>query len=264
MLETDDRHTNQPPTPRRPSPGRWLLVAAVIAVVAVGGALFVAAAGDDDETQVPATTPTTEPARDMAAMGFEAPLEPGRYFIDPDADPSTSLVVIYEVAAEGWTSWTGAYKQIGGAQTAINIITIDNLVTDGCRGHFPADPAVGPGVDDLANALAALQPFEVTAPPTDVTLFGYQGKHLQLTLPETSSEGVDLDEGCTDGHLESWLSPYGEFTGYNHAEAGRTQDFWILDVDGQRLVIETNEGPTSSAQDLAERDAIFDSISIEP
>ncbi|MGH9274694.1 MAG: hypothetical protein ACRDZU_08620 [Acidimicrobiales bacterium] len=33
--------------------------------------------------------------------------------------------------------------------------------------------------------------------------------------------------------------------------------FWILDVGGQRLVIET-------AEDIAERDAIFDSIRIEP
>jgi hypothetical protein len=91
-----------------------------------------------------------------------------------------------------------------------------------------------------------------------VTLLGYEGKHVQLTLPALDTEA------CVGGVLLGWISPFGDFTGYNLGEAGRTEDFWILDVDGQRLVIETNQGPTSSTQDLSERDAIFDSIRIEP
>ena len=40
----------------------------------------------------------------------------------------------------------------------------------------------GPSVDDLANALASLEDFEVTA-PADVTVSGYEGKRVALTVP---------------------------------------------------------------------------------
>jgi hypothetical protein len=35
------------------------------------------------------------------------PVDQGAYFIDPDLDPSTSLRVVYEIAAEGWSQWAG-------------------------------------------------------------------------------------------------------------------------------------------------------------
>lgn len=123
-------------------------------------------------------------------------------------------------------------------------------------------------MDDLATALSQLEPFEVTAPATDVTLLGHPGKHLQLTVPDlpvTDTGNGRLFTDCFEGELHSWISANlgGSFWGYN-GEPGRTEDFWILDVDGTRLVIETNSSPASSPQDLAEMDAIFDSIRIHP
>ena len=47
-----------------------------------------------------------------------------------------------------------------------------------------ADPPVGPTVDDMATALAALSPFVLTKPPSDVTVDGFSGKHLELTVPD--------------------------------------------------------------------------------
>ena len=64
LLETEDRPTgHEPVSPRRRSPGRWLLVAAAVAVVAVVGTLLVAAGGDDDEDQVDTATSTPTTAR---------------------------------------------------------------------------------------------------------------------------------------------------------------------------------------------------------
>ena len=70
---------------------------------------------------------------------------------------------------------------------------------------------MGPTVDDLATALSQLAPFEVTAPPTDVTLFGYPGKHLELTVPDRGFAD------CGNGELHSWISPLngGSFSGYD-------------------------------------------------
>jgi len=268
MLETDDRPIDQrPPTPRRSSPGRWLVVAAAVVAIAVVGALLVTKGDDEDPVDAGPAATTVAPPPPAAAIdvtkvpgaseGFP-PLEPGRYFVDPDGDEATPLRVVYDVASEGWAAWFGAVSLGGTGATMLSIVDVSNVVTDGCVDETPLDPAVGPSVDDLAVALTQLKPFEVTAPPTDVTLFGYEGKHLELTVPESGLTG------CTDGRLHSWIAPIngGPFGGYDGP--GQTEEFWILDVAGTRLVLVKLDSPLSTEQEIAERDAMFDSIRIEP
>ena len=271
MLEIEDHPTtgDEPEPPRRGSPGRWLLVAAAVALVALVGALL--AAGGDDETEIDTATSVSTPNAPTDILSLEEGLqylEPGRYSIDPDGDPSTPLTVVYEVAAEGWSPWIGAAKFNDDGHVGLSITTVDNLVREGCRDQAPQNPAVGPTVDDLATALSALGPFVVSAPPTDVTLLGYPGKHLQLTVPDLPVSGFGNNrvfKDCLGRDLLSWIAPNlgGAFHGYN-GEPGRTEDFWILDVDGTRLVIETNQSPETPSQDLAEQEAILDSIRIQP
>jgi len=272
-LETQDHPTgHDPAAPRRPSPGRWLLVAAVAALVAVVGTLLVAAGGDNDENQVPATpTPTTAPVTststtapgaaqnmmDLADQGAIVPLTPGRYFLDPDGDDATPLRVTYQVTPGDWEAWFGAVKLLVADEpqtTGLSIATVTNVAADVCP-PTPLDPPVGPTVDDLATALSQL--FEVTAPPTDVTLLGYEGKHLVLSEQSTS---VD----CPDPDPYNRTTPIngGSFSGDDGP--GLTVELWILDVEGTRLVLGKFDTPQSSAQDLAERDAVFDTIRIRP
>jgi hypothetical protein len=188
----------------------------------------------------PTASPTIQNIMDLPPF---SPLEPGTYFIDPDADPSTPLRVVYEVPAEGWSMWIGAAKSSDDGHVGVSITTVTNLVRHGCRDHSPADPPVRPSVDDLATALADLAPFKVTSPPMDVTAFGYRGKHLELTVPDLPVEGQGDDRSfaqCVGGNLESWIAPEalgGAFYGYN-AEPGRIEEFWILDIEGTRLMIE--------------------------
>jgi hypothetical protein len=200
-----------------------------------------------------------------------APLEPGTYVIDPDLDPSTSLRVVYEIPVVGWSQWIGAAKSSGDGHVMVSITTVTNLVRHGCRDHSWADPPVGASMDDLATALADLAPFRVTSPPKDVTIYGYSGRYLELTVPDLPVEGEGEARhfaGCIDGNLKSWVAavdtePGDAFYGYN-GEPGRTEEFWILDVDGTRLVIEANWSPASPRKDVAELRAILDSIQIEP
>jgi hypothetical protein len=213
----------------------------------------------------PSPTPTVQDVMELADF---APLEPGTYFIDPDDDRSTPLRVVYEVTVEGWSQWIGAAKFSDRGHVGASITTVTNLVRDGCRDHRPADPRVGPGVDDLATALADLAPFRVTSPPTDVTVYGYRGKHLELTVPDLRVEG-EADHrrfaDCLGGDLHSWIGTpaFGAFYGYN-AEPGFTEEFWILDVDGTRVMIAAERSPSSPAEDVSELRAILDSIRIEP
>jgi hypothetical protein len=196
-----------------------------------------------------------------------APLEPGTYFIDPDGDSSTPLRVEYTVPPD-WSMWTGAVKFAGDGYVAVSIVTVTNLVGHACRDHAPADPPVGPSVDDLATALAELAPFRVASPPTDVSVYGYNGKHVKLSVPDLPVEGRRRDTsftGCVDGHLESRIAPedvYGAFYGY--WGSGQSEEFWILDVDGSRLMIAASWTAGSPEDDLAELRAVLDSIQVKP
>lgn len=225
-------------------------------------------AGDPTGPTTTASEPSPTPTiQDVMELEKLAPLEPGTYFIDPDQDPSTPLRVVYEVPVEGWSQWFGAVKFAGDGQVMVNITTVVNLVRHGCRDHSWADPPVGPSVDDLAVALADLAPFRVTSAPKDVTMYGYRGKHLELTVPDLPVEGSDFT-GCVDGNLSSWVAPIdvaeGEGGAFHAYNAEPVEEFWILDVEGTRLVIEATWPQTSPPADVAEMRAILGSIRIEP
>ena len=259
----------------------------------LGLALLVALAGcaPDTGTTAPRTSappapsePSPTPAiQDIMELEWFAPLEPGTYFIDPDLDPSTPLRVVYDVPFEGWSMWIGATKfaEEGTAcsssgcpghpsHVGVSITSVTNLVRHGCRVHSWADPPVGPSVDDLATALADLAPFRVTSPPKDVTIYGYSGKHVELTVPDLPVEGEGDDRRfteCVDGNLKSWVAAIDTEPGdayYGYTGPGYTEEFWILDVEGTRLVIVAERSPGSPRKDLAEQRAILESIQIEP
>jgi hypothetical protein len=222
----------------------------------------------------PAATASNEPSpaptvQDVMELPEFAPLDPGTYFIDPDLDPSTPLRVTYEVPSEGWGQWTGAVKWDNEAKRldAVAITTVTNLVRDGCLDHSYAEPPVGPTVDSLASGLAHLAPFRVTSPPKGVSIYGYSGKHLELTVPDLPV-GHEGFLGCVGGNLGSWVGALdaahddgGSFGGYTHP--GDREEFWILDVGGTRLVIAAERALGSPSRNLAELQAILDSIRIE-
>ncbi len=111
---------------------------------------------------------------------------------------------------------------------------------------------------DLATALADLAPFQVTSPPKDVTVYGYSGRYLELTVPNISVKGSGDNlrfTGCTDGDLKSWVAPFDtepEDAFYGYTGSGYTEEFWILDVEGTRLVIAAERSAGSPEKDLAE------------
>jgi len=250
----------------------WLL-GIVVAIAGCGTGGVASSAPAATTSSVPATTsPDSSPgAQDIMQLGYFAALEPGIYFIDPDGLPSTPLRVLYTIPSDGWSSWIGAIKEApGGGRVGISITTVTNLVADGCQGHWPADPPVGPTVDDLATALSELAPFLVAEPPTEVTVYGYDGKHLALTVPDLPFRTEDgewtkcLGSDVIGGELRSWISPNLSFAFYGYDGPGEVEEFLILDVDGIRLVIIAGWTPDAPEELIAEMRVVLDSIQIEP
>jgi hypothetical protein len=135
---------------------------------------------------------------------------------------------------------------------------------------YPADPPVGPTVEDLATALSELAPFVVVEPPADVTAYGYEGKRLALTVPDLPFRSEDgewtkcLGSGSIDGELRSWMAPHLSFAFYGYDGPGEIEEFWILDVDASRLVIIAGWTPDAPEELIAEMRVVLDSIQIEP
>jgi hypothetical protein len=166
----------------------------------------------------------------------------------------------------GWMSLYGIpHKDRGGpGEIAVGNWIIANVYTDPCRWQGSLlSPAVGPTIDDLATALVAQKDRNATA-PTDVMLGGYPAKRVELSIP------ADLDPAtCDEEILRTWEAP-GEDTALDNAtkeigmHPGQLNVVYIVDVDGDRLVIDTWHMPGTSDADLAELDAILASMRIEP
>jgi predicted small secreted protein len=211
----------------------------------------------------PGTSPSPTPSPVEVSDGS---LEAGTtYFIYEQARVVGPRWVVLTVPATGWTSSDHILAKTlpGGSDSAITKLstwTIGNLKADPCRWKAGAlDPPVGPTVGDLAAALIE-QVGPTVATSTDVTLGGHRGKKIEYSAPS------DFDHSsCDEGVYSRWqpASDPSDWGGWVEA-GGQRNAVYIIDVDGQRLVVDTMSLPAASAGDLAELDQIIASIRFEP
>ena len=237
---------------------RIALAAAVIIVVAIAG-IRIAMPGDNvvggpGGTQAPSPTPTAAPTATPQPLS-NGPLDAGTV-VATGLGPSESTSVTFTVP-EGWEGFAGACVLPITGTVAPDGMGIcfgevnDGLYSDPCHGHGgPTDVPVGPTVDELVEALAAQTAYEATR-PTDVTLGGYSGKRMDLQLPSDVAS-------CDNGEFYPWSGSI-----YAQGPDNRWQ-LWILDVEGDRLVIIVTDFAGTPPEDRAEQQAIVDSIQIEP
>ena len=207
-----------------------------------------------DATASPTSAPTASPAT-TAQDVVELPggdLDPGTYTGVYEGTRFT-----FAVPDSGWSSYidTGCCVLYEGddEETAQMFLggDITSLYADACEtAGTEFDP--GPSVDDLAAALASLEGFESTE-PTDVTLNGYEGKRVALTVPAD----VDVrNPDCAGGQYSLWSNRW-------YQASGQTDDLWILDVDGKRHVLTFSTTPNTPADVVDQLEQIRDSIVIE-
>jgi hypothetical protein len=154
----------------------------------------------------------------------------GRIVFKPNADPPKGMAI---------DQWRGIAIVYG----------------DPCYWQLTGAP-VGPTVDNLVAALAA-QKRGSTVTAVDVTIDGFSGKQIDLMVP------LDVKiAACDGGQYTSWTLAGGGDR-YNQGP-GQHDLLDILDVNGKTTVIQRSFYPANTAADLAELQAIVDSIKITP
>jgi hypothetical protein len=230
------------------------LAAAAVAVAAFLGYQLLVGPNVGGPPPEPSVIPSAEPSQRPVLFpvypGPPQPVRAGIYELGPDFPVSISFVV-----PDGWLSCRNNAGLLCTAdgRGGVNIFIVTNVVADPCDATTFRDPPVGPTVEDLVTAISSL-PWSAVAPPADVAVDGFRGKEFEVTAPAISP-CVGTDE------FEMWVSDTGGATNLGPGERNRLR---ILDVDGTRIVIAGYYLPgTTSAQDLAEINAIIDSIQIE-
>jgi hypothetical protein len=81
-----------------------------------------------------------------------------------------------------------------------------------------------------------------------------RGKYLELSVPRR----IDFDD-CDEGAFESWTATGWSSDRYQQAP-GQVDRIWILDVGGERLVVDAAYLATATAKDRAELETVVESI----
>jgi hypothetical protein len=260
-------------TRQRAAFGRWriqrinsalklALAAAAVVAVALSGIAFLSRTGGFGGPGAASPSPAVSPRPTPTPIALDSQgltmTEHGTYLAgDPFQVPITFT------APAGWVGRdAGPYAvyldraPVGNGDASVTLSLSQTIYADPCQDRGFLAPQPGPTVDDLAAALASLPGFDATT-PTEVTVDGYTGKQLTLTAP-------DSFDSCTSSTLSSdgyrlWQLPLGANAAFN---PGQRTMFWIVDVNGQRLVVDSETYPTTNAQELAEVQEILDSIRI--
>ncbi|KQR12134.1 hypothetical protein [Cellulomonas sp. Leaf334] len=213
--------------------GAVITAVVAVAVVVVGQLL--------PRAPEPAEPSPSGPVLTLPQTTEGVPIVPGRYVLpvlDAPADWTLEPVV---TVPEGFLGLDAGVTS-GDFETddarVLWLWNIDSVFTHPCELGATAAP-VGPTVADLAAALAA-QPMRAATAPVPVTVGGYEGLYLELSVPD------DIDpDACPVGRFSSWEGRWQQVP-------GQVDLLWIVDVDGQRITVDASLSPGTSPQEAAE------------
>lgn len=227
---------------------RLAALAAILVVAVAGLNLFLpgdGSVGGPQASPTPVPTPTPGPASfDSHAPGE---LEPGAYALEYLGPFRITFTVPagWEKLSAPATIWAQP-----GSDARLGFMTVDNVFIDPCDpGRGLQDPPVGRTVDDLAMALGSVAGLQATT-PADVTLSGFPAKRIDLTVLGASNPCADVETALLRGNNGTLDVP----------APGPQEDYrlWIVDVDGQRLVIIQVARAAATASQRADLQAIVD------
>ena len=233
-----------------------LAAAAVVVAALLGYNYLVAPNVGGPRLGDPAPTPEPTPTPTPVALKDQQPLPAGRYLADPVGLPMDVTVEVPDgwSASDGWVvRGPKGNEAPNGMAIRFYVSTTLHLYADPLvPGDGFLDPAIGPSVDDLVAAMTNHPGWTVTG-TEPITIDSAAGQVVHVTLPEGTSDDTPfyLFGTASGSQFYGWA-------------AGQLFDLYIVDVAGDRLVIDAFHYPETSAEDLAAQQGVLDSIQIEP
>jgi hypothetical protein len=211
----------------------------------------------------PTTETTSSAGYKLLRNAGRGVLDAGSYGLIPAGSSVENVAVIDAPAGyqpfEGWTLGT---PEGDGPFRALGIMTVDRVFGDPCGSvmHPKTVSLNNPGasVKDLARALTR-QTGVTTSKPVPVTLDGYSGLYLDyhidddVDLSKCEAEAFDILTWEPEAEGGWWLQASDERAG-----------IWILDVDGDRVLLSWVAVPGSSEAQIQELKDMAESTTFEP
>ena len=218
---------------------------AAVALLAVVGLYFVGHGSGVGNGPTPSPTP--------APTALQAgDLMPGRYFTD-----SQGYRYTFTIPVTGWVALDPSTLHFGSLTNnppdeGYFAVwgELPTLFSNACQ-WAGTTITPGPTVDDLANAIEGLSGFQ-SSTPTGVTVSGYQGKRLQVTVPSDVNFA-----SCENAQYHLW-------DGRWYQGVGQVDDIRILDLNGDRQHFFTSYLPATSQQTKSQLDQVAQSVEIAP
>lgn len=236
------------------NPIRIAVVAIAVVVLALVGINLIPKAAVVGGPTAPTPSPTPAPTLPSGQIppgayrsgditytlpaGWNTPESGSSTIFNADSNPPNGMAIDYQ--------WAGGIPYVYG---------------DPCHSQTTGR-YVGSTVDSLVAAFVA-QKRSTPVTPVDVTIGGFSGKEIDLMVPlDIKFDGPSSASQCDGGQYLAW----GDGTGGGRWNQGPGQHdlLDILDVNGKTTVIQRSFYPANTTADLAELQAIVDSITIAP
>ncbi len=235
--------------------------------LAIAGVLFLVGCSSEPPAQgsrSPGVSVSPHPGPEVLAESEESEaLSAGTYVLDLAASASgvERIPNITITVPDGWAhlgNWVVHSGEGTDHFVGITFWDVDEVYAHPCQWSSRTIQP-GPTVVDLAKALAE-RPLRDATEPVDIVVDGYRGMQLEWSVP------VDIDfSTCDQDDFRSWTGVEGSWGGSvrYHQGPGQVNRLWILDIEGERLVVDTMYMPSTDAGDRKELLHVMESIRFE-
>ncbi len=246
--------------------------AAVVVLLFVGAQLLGSPSGGlggapslTPEASVAVPTDTPEPSVAEPSSAPEGELPQGPFlFVNPLGGPQITVTI----PAPDWSGDRNGGLIVKSGDTAALFGPFFGefyVYGDPCQwsSTIPATPAAT--VDEFVAAMTDQASRDASA-PVDITVDGYAGKSITVHVPDDAEYEGEAFTECDEGQFASWAGggdPVSDGPSRYHQGPGQTDELWILDVEGELIVVDAIYDAETPTEDLDELHAILESMTFD-
>jgi len=245
--------------------------------LALGAAMalaLAACAGDADQPTGSAEGPGVTPAAGTTEPPATEPASPGErsFVLSVPGDGPTITVTLpgpeWDTIGPGILVRDGNADPPDGAALIAPYFGELWVYGDPCQWGSTLPDAPATTVDQFVTAVTA-QASRNGSAPMDTTVDGHAGKSMTIHVPDDTVFAEGLDDPFTEcdlGTFASWAGggePVSAGPSRWQQGPGQIDELWILDVDGELVVIDAMYGAQTPQAHLAEINAILDSMTFD-